>query len=91
MKFAFNDCEVDTGLFQISRGGVRQSLTPQTMQLLEYLIRNRDRVVLKDDLAGAGWDGRFITDATLSTAIKEARQAVGDNGRDQHTIRTIHG
>ncbi|KIC24102.1 winged helix-turn-helix domain-containing protein [Leisingera sp. ANG-M6] len=91
MKFTFNDCELDTGLFQISRGGVRQSLTPQTLQLLEYLIRNRDRVVLKDDLAGAVWDGRFITDATLSTAIKEARQAVGDNGRDQHTIRTIHG
>lgn len=91
MKFVFNECELDTGLFQVLRKGVRRSLTPQTMHLLEYLIRNRDQVVLKEDLAEQVWDGRFITDATLSTAIKEARQAVGDNGRDQHTIRTIHG
>ncbi|MCL6286165.1 winged helix-turn-helix domain-containing protein [Ruegeria sp. 2012CJ41-6] len=91
MIFAFNDCEIDTELFQISRGGTRSGLTPQTAQLLEYLIRNRDRVVLKDDLVEQVWEGRAITDATLSTAIKEVRQAIGDSGRDQHTIRTVHG
>lgn len=91
MTFAFNDCEIDTELFQISRDGVRFSLTPQTARLLDYLIRNRDRVVLKDDLVEHVWEGRAITDATLSTAIKEVRQAVGDSGRDQHTIRTVHG
>ncbi len=91
MKYAFNDCTIDTDLFQISRGEVCNSLTPQTLQILEYLITNRDRVVLKDELVEQVWQGRFITDATLSTAMKEARQAVGDTGRDQHTIRTVHG
>ncbi len=91
MKYEFNDCTIDTDLFQISRGGVAGSLTPQTLQILEYLISNRDRVVLKDELVEQVWQGRFITDATLSTAMKEARQAVGDTGRDQHTIRTVHG
>lgn len=90
MIFVFNDCEIDTERLQISRGGNCASLTPQTAKLLEYLIRNRDRVALKDDLVEFVWDGRAITDASLSTAIKEARQAVGDNGRDQHTIRTVH-
>ncbi len=91
MKYAFNDCTIDTDLFQISRGEACNSLTPQTLQILEYLIANRDRVVLKDELVEKVWKGRFITDATLSTAMKEARQAVGDTGRDQHTIKTIHG
>ena len=91
MKYAFNDCTIDTDLFQISRGETRSNLTPQTLQILQYLIDNRDRVVLKDELAEQVWQGRFITDATLSTAVKEARQAVGDTGRDQHTIRTVHG
>lgn len=91
MIFAFNGCEIDTELFQISRDGVRSSLTPQTAHVLDYLIRNRERVVLKDDLVEQVWNGRAITDATLSTAIKEVRQAVGDSGRDQHTIRTVHG
>ncbi|MEX0348939.1 MAG: winged helix-turn-helix domain-containing protein [Paracoccaceae bacterium] len=91
MIFGFNNCEIDTELLQISSDGVRSSLTPQTAHLLEYLIRNRDRVVLKYDLVEQVWQGRAITDATLSTAIKEARQAVGDSGRDQHTIRTVHG
>ena len=36
------------------------------------------------------WDGRFVSDATLSSRIKSARQAIGDNGRDQRLIRTIH-
>ncbi|MDP5217354.1 winged helix-turn-helix domain-containing protein [Ruegeria sp. 2205SS24-7] len=91
MKYTFNECTIDTDLFQISLKGARNSLTPQTLHILEYLIANRDRVVLKDELVEQVWQGRFITDATLSTAMKEARQAVGDSGRDQHTIRTIHG
>ena len=91
MKIAFNNCEIDTDLFQIARNGTMSDLTPQTMRLLDFLIENRDRVVSKDQLVEQVWERKFITDATLTTAIKEARQAVGDTGREQHTIRTVYG
>lgn len=91
MKYAFGDCEIDTELFQLTRAGQPMRLTGQTARLLTFLITNRDRVVLKDELAVAVWDRRIITDATLSTAIKEARLAVGDTGRAQQVIRTVHG
>ncbi len=91
MKIAFNNCEIDTDLFQITRNGTMSDLTPQTMRLLEFLIKNRERVVSKDQLVEQVWERKIITDATLTTAIKEARQAVGDTGREQHTIRTVYG
>ena len=48
-------------------------------------------MVRKDDLIASVWGGRIVTDATLSTAIKEARRAVGDTGTAQSIIETVHG
>ncbi|MGO9360561.1 MAG: winged helix-turn-helix domain-containing protein [Xanthobacteraceae bacterium] len=57
--------------------------------LLQYLLRHRDRVVSKDDLVGAVWQGRIVSDATLSSRINAARSALHDNGEEQRLIRTI--
>jgi len=57
--------------------------------LLAYLVRNRDRVVSKDDLIGAVWDGRAVSDSTLTSRITAVRKAIGDSGHDQRLIRTI--
>lgn len=57
--------------------------------LLEYLIRNRDRVVGKDDLIAGVWSGRVVSESTLSSRITAARQAIGDTGEQQRLIRTI--
>lgn len=91
MKVTFDDCTIDTDRFQVERSGCVVSLTPQTAKILEILIKNSERVVTKDELAAAVWDGRIITDATISTALKETRQIVGDTGRTQSVIRTVHG
>ena len=65
------------------------SVEPQVFDLLQYLIRNRDRVVSKDDLVDAVWQGRIVSDATLSSRINAARNALHDNGEEQRLIRTI--
>ena len=57
--------------------------------LLLYLVRNRDRVVSKDDLIAAVWGGRIVSDSTLDSRINAARKAVGDSGDEQRLIRTI--
>lgn len=86
----FRDCVFDPDQLEVRRGGHAFALTPQVFAVLEYLIAERDHVVLKDDLISAVWGDRIVTEATLSTAIKEVRRVVGDTGRAQHTIRTVH-
>ena len=57
--------------------------------LLAYLVQNTDRVISKDDLIASIWDGRIVSDSTLSSRIYAARRAVGDSGQHQKLIRTI--
>ena len=62
---------------------------PQVFDLLLYLIRNRERVVSKDDLLAAVWRGRIVSESALSTRINAARAALGDNGEAQRLIKTL--
>jgi DNA-binding winged helix-turn-helix (wHTH) protein len=74
---------------ELRRGTRVIPVEPQVFDILEYLIRNRERVVSKDDLIEAVWNGRTISDSTLSSRITTARQAVADRGKEQRLIRTI--
>ena len=62
---------------------------PQVLDVLIYLVENRERVVSKDALIASVWAGRIVSDATLSSRIYAARKALGDSGQDQQLIRTI--
>jgi len=64
-------------------------LEPQVFDLVVYLVQHRDRVVSKDDLLQAVWGGRIVSDSALTTRIKAARQALGDDGERQDLIRTF--
>ena len=55
-----------------------------------HLVRNRDRVVSKDELLDAIWNGRIVSEAALSSRINAARRAIGDDGGRQALIKTIH-
>src|SRR5436190_6657066 len=74
---------------ELRRGSEPIAVEPQVFDLLIYLVRNRDRVVSKDDLIGSVWGGRIVSDSTLTSRINAARKAVGDSGKDQRLIRTI--
>ena len=47
-------------------------------------MRNRDRVVSKDDLLATVWGGRIVSESTLTSRISAVRRAVGDDGEIQH-------
>ena len=91
MLYSFEDFSLDTARRELRRGGALIALQPQVFDLLEYAIRNRDRVVSKDDLLAAVWNGRIVSESTLSTRINAARNAIGDSGEGQRLIRTAHG
>ena len=89
MRFFFEDYSFDTDRRELHRGADVIPVAPQVFDLLEYLIRNRERVVSKDDLIGAIWNGRSVSDAALTTRLNAARTAIGDSGEQQHLIRTL--
>lgn len=87
--YRFADCVLDPQRQEMTRGGEPVALEPQVLALLVFLIENRDRVVSRDDILDTVWDGRIVSDATLSSRISAARSAAGDSGETQSVIRTI--
>ena len=65
------------------------SAEPKVLDLLLYLVSNRDRVVSRDDLINAVWDGRIVSESALATCINAARASIADNGEDQRLIKTF--
>ena len=89
MRFLFDDYTLDTDRRELQRGSKLVAVEPQVFDLLVYLVGNRERVVSKDDLIASVWDGRIVSDSTLTSRINAARTAIGDNGEGQKLIRTI--
>lgn len=87
----FDECELDVDRFELRRDGVPVAIEPQAMRILLELINRRDRVVAKTELLDTVWGDRFVSESALTTQIKELRRAVGDTGRDQRIIKTVHG
>ena len=80
---------LDTDRRELRRGDDVVPMTAQAFDLLDHLIRNRDRVVSKEDLIDAVWDGRIVSDAAVTTRINAARSAIGDSGQAQRLIKTL--
>lgn len=91
MVLAFMDCELDTAQFVLRRAGQPRPVEPLVFNLLVYLARQRDRVVLRQELLETLWPGKVVSESALSSCIKAARQAIGDNGDAQACISTAHG
>jgi pimeloyl-ACP methyl ester carboxylesterase/DNA-binding winged helix-turn-helix (wHTH) protein len=89
--FVFDDCELDLDRYELRRAGRPQSVEPQVFDVLAALIRERHRVVPKEELLDTVWGSRFVGESALTSRIKAARQAIGDDGRTQRLIRTAHG
>jgi adenylate cyclase len=91
LLYSFEDFSLDTARRELRRSGALIALQPQVFDLLEYAIRNRERVVSKDDLLAAVWKGRIVSESTLSTRINAAGSAIGDSDEEQRLLRTTHG
>jgi TolB-like protein len=86
----FGNYDLDTKLFALRRDGQPCQVEPQVFNLLVYLAQHRDRIVTRQELLDELWAGKVVTESTLSSCIKAARQAVGDSGEAQNCIATIH-
>ena len=89
MRYLFEEYAFDTDRRELHHGADVVSVAPQVFDLLDYLIHNRERVVSKDDLINAIWNGRIVSDAALTTRLNAARSALGDSGEEQRLIKTL--
>ncbi len=89
MAFQFEDFLLDPERRELRRANSLVALEPQVFDLLTHLIRNRDRVVTRDNLLDAIWNGRVVSDSTLASRINAARRAINDTGEEQRLIRTV--
>jgi DNA-binding winged helix-turn-helix (wHTH) protein len=89
VRFLFGDHALDTDTRELKFGFELIYLAPKVFDLLAYLVRNRERVVTKDDLLKFVWSGRNVSDSTLTSHINAVRKAIGDSGERQKQIRTV--
>jgi DNA-binding winged helix-turn-helix (wHTH) protein/predicted ATPase len=90
MPYVFGDCTLDTQRYELRRGGTRVPLRPKVFQVLVYLIEQRERVVSRDEVLAHVWPNQYVGEETLTSCVKAARRAVGDSGRAQRVIQTVH-
>src|SRR6187401_1188310 len=90
MRVRFGDCVLDTDTRQLFVGGAEVHLQPKAFQFLDLLIRNRPRVVPKEEIHERLWSGTFVSDGTLTSLLAEVRDAIGDDARHPRFVRTSH-
>lgn len=91
MIYAFEEYELDVPRYELRCEGKLVKLEPQVFNVLACLLQHRNRVVPKEELLAQLWPGRFISEATLTSRLMAARQAIGDRGREQRRIQTVYG
>jgi DNA-binding winged helix-turn-helix (wHTH) protein len=89
--YRFGPFELDMAKIELRTGGEICPVEPQVFALLALLVENSERLVSKDELIEKVWDGRIVSDSAVTSRIKSARRALGDDGKAQRFIKTIHG
>jgi DNA-binding winged helix-turn-helix (wHTH) protein len=89
LTFQFEDFLLDPDRRELRRAGTLVAVEPQVFDLINYLVCNRDRVVSRDNLLDAIWNGRVVSESTLASRINAARRALNDSGGEQRLIRTV--
>lgn len=91
MIYRFGPFELDMATVELREGGEARPLEPQVFAVLALLVEHRDRLVSRDEIIEKVWEGRIVSDAAVASRVKSARQALGDDGRAQRFVKTIHG
>ena len=89
--YRFEDCELDEDTRELRRENGAVPVQPKVLDLILFLVRHRRRAVRKELLFSELWPDAIVGESSLTRLVKEARRTVGDDGRRQRVIRTLHG
>jgi DNA-binding winged helix-turn-helix (wHTH) protein/Flp pilus assembly protein TadD len=76
--YRFDAFELDASTRVLTRNEVLIPLTPKTVDVLEYLVLNAGRIVMKDELLKAVWPNAFVEENNLTQHISALRKALAD-------------
>lgn len=91
VQFQFGEFQLDDQRLTLVGPEGSIHVEPQVLGVLHHLILHRDRVVSKEELLDSVWGNRFVSESALTSRVKAARQAIGDDGQAQRFIKTMHG
>lgn len=89
MLFLFENFSLDDERRELRRAGASVDVEPKVFDLLAHVVRNRDRVISRDELIAEIWGGRIVSESALATCINAARTSISDNGGEQRLIKTL--
>jgi DNA-binding winged helix-turn-helix (wHTH) protein/TolB-like protein/Flp pilus assembly protein TadD len=88
--FLFDDIRVEPANFRAFKAGQAISLEPKTLKLLIFLIENRGRLIEKEEILDAIWNGTHVTENALTREIGKLRKTLGDDPKAPKYIQTVH-
>jgi DNA-binding winged helix-turn-helix (wHTH) protein len=89
VRFLFENYCLDADRRELTCGSELIAIGPKVFDLLLYLVQNRNQVVTRDEVLQAVWDGRIVSESTLTSHVNAVRKAIGDTGKEQRLIRTV--
>ena len=90
MRIRFGPFELDDERLLLTRDDVAIALRPKVFDLLLVLVRERARVVRREELFERLWSSTAVGFGSLSGLVNELRSALGESGRGPSSIRTVH-
>ena len=91
MIYLWDDFSLDVAAHRLVGPDGEVHLEPQAFDVLAFLVQERDRVVPKTEILDSVWGDQFVSESAMTTRIKQVRQSLGDDGRTQKYVRTVHG
>jgi two-component system, OmpR family, alkaline phosphatase synthesis response regulator PhoP len=90
--FRFAGVEVDFNRAEVRRNGQPIMLAGKEMQLLRYLIDNRERVVPREEIMRRVWEyASDVSSRTIDTHVAWLRQKIEENPQAPRHIQTVRG
>jgi DNA-binding winged helix-turn-helix (wHTH) protein len=90
MIYVFDEYELDTERYELRFRRAPLHIEPKAFELLAYMVQHHGHFVAKEDLQAHLWPHQLVSKSALTYCVTVARKAIGDNGRDQHKIRTVY-
>ncbi len=75
----------------IIRDGSSAGLKAMEYKLLMYMLKNKNRIIPKDEFFEKIWETDYVSDVTLNVHIRHLREKIEDNAGDPKVIKTIWG
>ena len=87
--YRFGDVSLDVSNLRLTVNGEVRALEPKSFRVLRFLVENRQRVVSKDEILSAVWEGTAVSDNALTRSIAQIRKALDDDPRQPRYIETV--